>query len=165
MRKLIWTGLLALPLLALSQQPASAHGLNFNTGCVNLQGGFRIKFCAAGFLNTFCEQFPCCFQQCGPCPTGGCGSGGGYGYGGCPGNDCSGVAPGPWYTYWPTAANPYVMTSPVDTPGWTYASNFQTPAPLYPYWAPVAYVNVPSVPNPNAGFQPTSFAPSYWYGR
>jgi hypothetical protein len=165
MKKLIWAGFLAVPLLAVSASPVVAHP----SGCLNLQGGFRLKLCYAGFLHASCESFPCCASACGPTPCGG-GCGGGYGggsggSGGCPGNDCSGYAPGPWYTYWPTAQNPYVMSSPVDNPAWTYENNWQTPAPLYPYWAPVAYVPMPSVPNPNSGFQPASYAPSYWYGR
>jgi hypothetical protein len=154
MKKLMWAALLALPLLAVGQQRASAEG--GCSGCVNLSGGFRLKLCYAGFLNCSCEPFPCCANPCGGC------CGGGYA-------DCTGNAPGPWYLYWPYGGG-NVMTGPVVA-GWTYDSNFQQPAPIYPYWparAPVAaFAGTGFAPAtyPTQAFQPVGYYPSYWYGR
>src|SRR5207302_11264433 len=120
MMKNLLAVLLALPLVAAVPQKASADG-----GCLNLQGSFRLKICAAGCLKAWCEPF-CCAPSGGGC----CGSGG-YGGGGAAAtfNECSGVVPGPWYTYWPYGGQP-AMTSPYETPGWVYENNFQLPAPV-----------------------------------
>ncbi len=62
-------------------------------------------------------------------------------------------APGPWYTYWPY--NRTNLSSPYQTPGWTYLSHFQTPAPLGGgYW------HTPDVHQP--GFHGV---PYYWQGH
>src|SRR5437588_4399174 len=89
MRKFLGLALLALPMLALSQQRAAAEG-----GRLNLQGCFRLKVCGTGFLKAWCEPFGPCCAPCGAPAGGGAGPG-------CYGGDCSGVVPGPWYTYWP----------------------------------------------------------------
>ncbi len=159
MKKFLWAAVLALPSLALGQGAARAEG-----GCLNLQGCFRVKICGTGFLKAWCEPFgPCCA----PCGTGGCGAGGcGYGGGAVASYDaCHGVVPGPWYTYWPYGGQPY-MTSPVQTPGWVYDMNFQTPAPYpNPYLGFGAVAANPAAAAYNVGFQPVGYYPSYWYGR
>ena len=172
MKRLMWAGLLAVPFLAIGPQRASAHlGAGCNGTCLNLQGCFRLKLCASGFLKAWHEPFgPCCTAPCGGppaggCATGACGAPGGYGYamGNCPGQDCSGQVPGPWYVYWPYT-NPYVMTAPQEYPGWVYDMHFQTPAPIFPFWSPVAYPGGGTAAG-GAGLQPVSYYPSYWYGR
>ncbi|HLN30794.1 MAG TPA: hypothetical protein VK395_23850 [Gemmataceae bacterium] len=152
MNKLIWAALLGLPALALYPQQAAADG------CLNLQGGFRLKICASGFFKAWCE--PCgCAPACAP----GCGGSGGF-------NECSGVVPGPWYLYWPYGGSGY-MTAPSTYPGWVYDNNFQTPAPVYPYWpqssAPAAAAPGYQAPSQflNTSTQPAGYYPSYWYGR
>jgi hypothetical protein len=53
-------------------------------------------------------------------------------------NECHGVVPGPWYTYWPYGGAP-VMTSPVQANywHWTYDDNFRgPPGTAFPYWGP-----------------------------
>jgi hypothetical protein len=158
MKKFLGAALLALPMLALGEKSARAQGR-----CVNLAGSFHIKICATGCFKAWCEPF----CGCNPC----CG-GGGYG-GAAAYNECHGVVPGPWYTYWPSAQNPAVMTSPYETPGWNYAMNFQTPAPIpggFPYWPaaaaaqPAATATV-AAPPPATNLQPAGYYPSYWYGR
>jgi hypothetical protein len=145
MRKLAWAAVLSLPFVAVGVEKASAGG------CLNLQGGFRIKICCAGYLKGCCEPFSVCNPCGGGSPWGF--NGGGGGCDGC-GGGCSGVVPGPWYTYWPYGGAP-AMTSPFSDPGWTYESNFQTPAPIaYPFW-PAAASTAPS-----AGSYP-----SYWAGH
>ena len=151
MKKLMWAALLALPVLAVGQDKATAGGC-----CYDLQGCWRVKICAAGSLK--CATEPFCCNQC--CPGGG--GGGGY-CGGCPGGDCSGQVPGPWYTYWPYNGAPY-MSSAYATQGWVYESNFQLPAPVYPYW-PAGAAQAQPAPFSAPGFQPAGYYPSYWYGR
>jgi hypothetical protein len=147
MRKFAWAALLSLPFAAVGADRASAGC------CLNLQGGFRVKICAAGYLNACREPF----SVCPPCGPGGGGYGGGYGGGFCGANgqDCSGAVPGPWYTYWPYGGAP-LMTSGQLYPGWTYDQNFQVPAPVpYPYWPAAASTAASS----------GAYFPSYWGGQ
>ena len=121
MKRFAWATLLALPLLALSQQQASANG---GFCWVHDFCRFRFKMCAQCYPNCHCA----------------CHGWGGWGGGGnaCgPAFDeCHGVVPGPWYTYWPYGGAP-VMTSPYNFPAWVYDDHFQVPAPSpYPYWGP-----------------------------
>jgi hypothetical protein len=162
MKKLLWAGLLALPFLAIGSPSARADGC-----CLNLQGCFRLKFCAAGALKCWTEPF--CCAPCGPCYAPGLGGGGGGG--GCAGGNCMGCngnVPGPWYTYWPSDGSGY-MTSAYENPAWTYDMNFQVPAPVYPYWPAGGYAYSPPTTSPTltptTGFQPAGYYPSYWYGR
>ncbi len=153
MNKPIWAALLGLPMVAVCPQRASADG------CLNLQGGFRLKICGSCCFKAWCDQ-ACCPSSCGSCP-GGCG-------GGC--YDCSGQVPGPWYTFWPTG-NTGMMTSQYAQQGWVYENHFQTPAPVYPYWpqSPTPFSAAPGYPAPsqymNTGFQPAGYYPTYWGGR
>jgi hypothetical protein len=132
MKKFAWAALIALPLLAFIQQKASA-----GDGCCWAHEfcRFKIKICA--------QVWPC--PRCGH-GYGGCGSGygyGGYGYGsgsdvcGPCFNECAGVVPGPWYTYWPYGGAP-VMTSPFNFWSWNYDDNFRltSGAAPFPYWGP-----------------------------
>jgi hypothetical protein len=75
-------------------------------------------------------------------------------------NECAGIVPGPWYLYWPYDGS-CRMTSPISSFHWEYECHFQTPAPVYPYWAASQGV----YPTPATGFQATGYYPSYWYGR
>ena len=120
MRKLAWAALIALPFMAAGAQQASANGGFCWVGdfC-----RFRIKLCAQ------------CYPKCGCAPHFGCGScGGGWGGDACGGtfDECHGVVPGPWYTYWPYGGAP-VMTSPYNYPAWVYDDNFQTQG-SFPFW-------------------------------
>jgi hypothetical protein len=157
MKKLIWAALLGLPILAVHPQRAAADG------CLNLQGGFKLKICASTCFKAWCDH-SCASPGCGSCPGGGCG----YGGGGC--YDCSGQVPGPWYTYWPTPGTG-MMTSPYSVAGWTYENHFQLPAPVFPYWpqSPTPFTAAPGYPDPsqllNTGFQQAGYYPTYWYGR
>jgi len=171
MKKLLWAAVLALPCLAISHSRATAQP----GCCYNLAGGFHVKFCGTGFLKCWSEPFCGCTS----CKPGGCNGGyaGGPAYGGgyaggcanCPGGDCSGHVPGPWYTYWPYSGQPF-MTSPYATDSWTYESNFQVPAPVYPFWPVAANGAAPPAAVAAAapysgGFQPAGYYPSYWYGK
>jgi hypothetical protein len=119
MKRLALAALMALPLMAASQQQASADG---GFCCVHDFCRFRIKICA--------QCYP---KACGCAPSFGCGGWGGDACG-ASFDECHGVVPGPWYTYWPYGGAP-VMTSPYNFPAWMYDDNFQTPAPSpYPYW-------------------------------
>jgi hypothetical protein len=75
-------------------------------------------------------------------------------------DECHGIVPGPWYLYWPYDGSGG-MTSPVSSNHWHYENHFQTPAPIYPYWAASQGV----YPTPSTGFQATGYYPDYWYGR
>jgi len=164
MRRLLYAAFLALPFLAVVPQNAKAEGC-----CWNLQGCFRIKVCAVGFLKAWPECFgPCCA----PCGSPGCGATATAPTGCCGGEcwgGCSGQVPGPWYTYWPAPGVP-MMTSPYTTDAWTYINHFQTPAPVgFPFWpataSPTAFA-ADNGANPYAApVQPASYAPAYWYGR
>jgi hypothetical protein len=80
----------------------------------------------------------------------------------------TGLVPGPWYTYWAYDGG-CSMSSPYATPCWTYESNFQTSAPIYPYWptSPTPATQIGNYPTPYSlnSFQPGGYYPSYWYGR
>jgi hypothetical protein len=116
MRKLAWAALLSLPLLAVSQQKASADG---GFCWVHDFCQFRLKLCAQCYGN----------GCCGPCHLGGhsrdhCGPAF---------DECHGIVPGPWYTYWPYDGAPF-MTSPYNFPAWVYDDNFKYGAPSpYPF--------------------------------
>src|SRR5437868_2865798 len=125
MKQFARAALLSLPLLAFIQPRASAG----DGWCWTHEFcRFKIKLCA--------QVWPCHH-----CCDGGCGGGyGGSGYGnpdlcGPHFNECAGVVPGPWYTYWPYGGAP-VMTSPYSYWNWTYDDHFRygsggTP---FPYW-------------------------------
>jgi hypothetical protein len=171
MRKLLWSGLLALPLLSIGWNRAAAWGNCPSCtpfGCFPVINGWwqEAKICAHKYqacrmANGACwtgnSQWPGWNNSsCGSCGSGwggcgkGCGSCGGWGCGcasclkSCLGGAtaCCGNAPGPWYTYWPTGPDG-PMTSAYAQPGWVYDMHFQTPAPIYPYG-------------------PSSDFPSYW---
>jgi hypothetical protein len=82
----------------------------------------------------------------------------------------TGIVPGPWYTYWPSDGG-YVMTSQYANCCWTYESNFNTSAPIYPFWptSPTPYTTLSGNDFPSSfpatGFQPGGYYPSYWYGN
>jgi hypothetical protein len=117
MKRLAWAALLALPLSAASPQRASANG---GFCWVHDFCRFKVKICAQCYPNCHCP------------PTYGMGWGGDSA--GPAFDECHGVVPGPWYTYWPYGGAPF-MTSPYQFATWSYDNNFQTPAP-YPYWGP-----------------------------
>ncbi|HXG09281.1 MAG TPA: hypothetical protein VNK04_05780 [Gemmataceae bacterium] len=124
------TAVAALPWTGVTE--ARAHG---DGCCLNLQGGFRLKICAAGFLKAHCEPFPCC-PPCGPCGPG------------------VGVAPlAPWYLYWPMEAH-YQVPAPTGFPYWPSA---MTPPPTWGYTPPPAHGGYRPVSYGGA--------PSYWYGQ
>src|SRR5262249_34555680 len=137
MKRFVWAAVLAVPVFAATQQRASAEGgfCWMNDFC-----RFRLKFCAQCYPNCHC---PFEGGWGGPaCAGGGCGWGGGWG--GWGGGDacgasfdqCHGVVPGPWYTFWPYGGAPF-MTSPYTSSTWTYDSNFQgTPPSAFPFWGP-----------------------------
>lgn len=165
MKKLLMAGLLALPLLAMGQQQASAAG-----GCYGLKGCFNIKICASGWLRPYCE--PCC-APCQPCqPCGGCGPlGPAAGCGPCGPSccGCPGPIPGPWYLYWPYDGVSQVAPAYAN---WTLESHFQTPAPTgYPYFPNPMVINgsqfAPGGPThyAPAPVQPVGYYPGYWSGH
>ena len=157
MNKIFWAAALAVSCLVVSHGRATAQSC-----CLNIASGFHVKICGQGFFKAWSEPFQGCAHCNGPAGCGG--YGGGYA-GGCPGNNCSGQVPGPWYTYWPYNGQPY-MSSPYEQPGWVYESNFQVPAPVYPYWPAAA--NQPAreaMASAAGGFQPAGYYPYYWYGK
>jgi hypothetical protein len=112
--------LVALPLMTGAE--AKADGC-----CLNLQGGFRLKICFAGFLNASCEPFPCCGPSHGCCPA----------------------PAAPWYLYWPMEAY-YQVPAPTGYPYWPSA---MTPPPNWGHappahaqgaFRPVGYYGAPS---------------------
>ena len=133
MKRLLLAALLALPALAVGQSTARADGL-----CFGIPAGFHVS--STSRINVSLHISRSC--------------GGGCGFGGC-GFGCSGAAPGPWYQYWPNQNG--VMAAPSTYPGWRYDNNFQTPAPVYPFWGNAA--------SQGGSYQPVGYYPSYWYGR
>lgn len=174
MKKFLLAALLALPLTALAQAPASAGDCcccSSPTICCN----FGFKFKCWGCCSCCCDD--CCKPCCGS-PCGGCG--------GC----CA-----PWYSYWPYDAH-FQTPAPTGYPYWPAgqapmmygsppcaygAPNYGNPAmaygaPMYgnpamaygansygPPAPPMALPAPPPTVQP-CGYTPSS-APSYWYGR
>lgn len=95
MRRFVWAALLALPLTALAGQRAEANG----GLCWDVQGGFRLKICAAGFLKICPEPF----SMCNPCHGGG-----------------GGGPSAPWHSYWPMGAHQQAPM-PMPYPYWPAA--------------------------------------------
>jgi hypothetical protein len=170
MKRLLVAALAALPMFLVAPHQAHAEG-----GCLNLQGCFRVKICGTGCLKAWCEPFCCAPCNSCACPGGGCG-GGGYPGGGCPGggcngcpgfDECHGIVPGPWYTYWPYGGMPFQSSSEAY-PAWVYDMHFQTPAPVpYPFWpaaSPTAFA-AGEAPPVAASVQSVGYTPQYWYGR
>ena len=150
MKKLIWAALAALSFATWGTATASA-GEGF---------GFQYQICCHRCRIYIPCPNPCALFQCG-CGQAhagcGCGLCNPYAF-----NQCAGLLPGPWYTFWP-APGTNVMTSSYTYPNWFYDDNFrQVPAPPpYGYgYAPVAAVS----PRPTA-LQPANYYPSYWYAN
>jgi hypothetical protein len=149
MKRLFWAALAALTFLSWSAAPASA-GDGF---------GFQFQICChRGRVYVPCPSICGLFCGCG------CGQGhGGCGCGICNPyafNQCAGLLPGPWYTFWP-APGSGVMTSNYIYPNWRYDDNFLQVAAPPPYGygnAPVAGIGA----MPGA-FQTVGYYPSYWY--
>jgi hypothetical protein len=139
MKRFILAAGLAMPLLAFSQQPASAEGLD-------LARWLRYRLCLC-LHDQKAADGHCLGGACagGNCAGGHCG-GNGWGYGGCgngacnkPGCGCCmcGIfgcdqrVPGPWYLYWPYDGR----TQQIEGYGfawpapWNYEMHFQYPSP------------------------------------
>jgi hypothetical protein len=172
MNKLTWAALLALPLLAICQQRATADGFGLlggkcadgscSAGAAPSYGGCATcgkAGCATcgqngcGYKKTACEKL----QDCMPYTLGIAGflnSPPPWARWGCkscsagPGhNDCKGIVPGPWYLYWPDPSGAGIQTGPAYGGRWTLENHF------------TGHV---------MGFGPAVAAPqypSYWYGR
>lgn len=139
MKKFVWAALLAIPTLAALDQRASAGGPCFIYDLC----GCRIKFCP----NISCSA---CGIRCGPS-------------GGPSFNECCGVVPGPWYTFWPNGG--CMMTSPYTCAKWMYDDHFQMTAPWGPAYpsAPPCYGSGPQFPG--TSMMTGGYVPSYWYGH
>jgi hypothetical protein len=152
MKRLAIAGVLALGLLACSQQRASAW-------CkLNISAGFNISYESSGFCFSSCFN---CYSP--PCPYGGAGfSGFGGGY---PAYGYDGLAAYPAYAPAATAAPASTFTAPKPTP----ASGAAAPgATSYAGTQPVnySYYGQGGYNYGYGGYGPAAFqAPSYWYDR
>ena len=150
MKRFAIAGVLALGLLACSQQRASAW-CKFSFGI-----GFNLCYESSGSCWSFC-----CSRYSPPCPS--CAPGfSGFGGGGFPAHDgYDGVAAYPASA--PATAPSSTFTAPQPTPG--------TGTPGYgasPYYGtqPVSYSSYAQGGYGYGGYAPGAFqAPSYWYDR
>ena len=148
MKKLVLAAFLAVPVMAVSQQKASAQ-------CTDLPQWLRYKFCSC--LHCACGHGGAC--GIGGCGPGGCGAGGyGCGAGGCYRTyghcgcgclpcglcgllGCDTKAPGPWYLYWPYDGQRLTLNGygPAWPGGWNYEWHFQVATPWGAPPPPVAF--------------------------
>jgi hypothetical protein len=138
MKKLVLAAFLAVPVLAVSQQKASAQ-------CTDLPQWLRYKFCTC----VKCATGHGGAHGIGGCGPGGCGAGGyGCGAGGCYRTyghcgcgclpcglcgllGCDTKVPGPWYLYWPYDGQRLTLNGygPAWPGGWNYEWHFQVATP------------------------------------
>src|SRR5579864_6452694 len=104
MKKLLWAALAALSFATWSPAPVSA-GEGF---------GFQYQICGHRCRIFIPCPNPCALFHCGCAQPHGCGCGlcNPYAF-----NECAGLLPGPWYTFWP-APGTGVMTSNYIYPNW-----------------------------------------------
>ncbi len=149
MKRLAIAGVLALGLVACSQQRASAW-------CkLNISAGFNISYESSGWCFS-----SCCNWYSPPCPYGGVGFSG-YG-GGFPAYGYDGLA-----AYAPAAAPAAAPASTFTAPKPTPASGAPAPgATSYAGTQPVNYSYYGQANYGYGGYSPAPFqAPSYWYDR
>jgi len=140
MKKFILAAFVAVPLLALQQQKASA-----GNECLDLAKWLRYRFC------TCMHEKAAGHGHFGSSGCAGCNNGGGNGGCGCNCFGCNSTRPGPWYLYFPYNGQTLEIAGygPAWPGGWSYEGHFQYPAPWgNGNWAPSVPASfTPSTPN------------------